>query len=119
MKAENQDLRNEQSDWSRLFQQVTSRSQSEAAAQLRLSEKCDESQYKYQKLAHQYDQREVEFTEHTKKLNSTIDELMAHGDRLAKQSGLRHTYVPIEDESEVIGVFRQLNVAVRYWCHAA
>jgi len=119
MKAENQDLRNEQSHWSKLFQQVTFRSQSEAAAQQQLSEKCDKFEYEYLKLVHRYDQREVEFTEQVKKLNSTIDELTAHGNRLAKQSGLRRTYVPIEDESEVIGVFRQLNVAVRYWCLAA
>jgi len=119
MRAENRSLKNEQSHWSRLYQAVTFRSESEADIQQRLREKCSKLEHEYQKLSYQYNQRENAFREHVKKLNSNIDELTAHGSSLAKQSGLRRTYIPIEDESEVVSAFRQLNVAVRYWCLAA
>lgn len=119
MRAENRNLRNEQSGWSKLYQAVTSRSESEADAQLRLKEKCNKLEHEYQMLSHRHNQRDVAFREHVKKLNNDIDELTAHGSSLAKQTGLRRTYIPIEDESEVVGAFRQLNVAVRYWCLAA
>ena len=108
--------RNDQGQWSRLFQIATFRQDSEAEVIVRLQQECSKLDRAYQSLAHQYDEREAAFQQHLKKVNSNMDELTAHCSSLAKHNSLRRTHLPTEDEVEVVDAFRALNVAVRNWC---
>lgn len=114
-KAENRTARND-SQWSRLFLRANNRQECEAETLIQLQQRCAELEHHYQSLVHKYGERELVFQEHLKKAKSNMDELTAHCSNLAKQSGLRRTYVPIEDESQMIDLFKKLNVAVRHFC---